>query len=125
MKYCPYCGASILGSAVFFCAECGKELPGRKDTAHSDPRSDRQSPRPKKAQRSRKSSSSGSPVSKSQRNLSQVQDEGYDGYYDDVQPVDAGQMGEPMDPELVKRIGLLILGAVGIIILSIVLMSML
>ena len=27
----------------------------------------------------------------------------YDGYYDDIQPIDAGVRGEGMDPELVKR----------------------
>ena len=32
MKFCPYCGAPLVGSAVSFCAECGKPLPGQKDT---------------------------------------------------------------------------------------------
>ena len=27
MQYCPYCGASLLDSAVSFCPECGKSLP--------------------------------------------------------------------------------------------------
>lgn len=49
----------------------------------------------------------------------------YDGYYDDIQPIDAGARGEGMDPELVKRIVLIILGAVGTIILAIILMLLL
>lgn len=49
----------------------------------------------------------------------------YDGYYNDVQPVDAGQLGERMDPELVKRIVLLIVGAVGVIVLAAIMMSVL
>ena len=27
MKFCPYCGASLPGSAASFCPECGKSLP--------------------------------------------------------------------------------------------------
>lgn len=27
MKFCPYCGASLVGGAVSFCTECGKALP--------------------------------------------------------------------------------------------------
>lgn len=49
----------------------------------------------------------------------------YDGYYDDIQPVDAGVRGEGTDPELVKRIALVILGAVGVIAFAIVLMMLL
>ena len=49
----------------------------------------------------------------------------YDGYYDDIQPIDAGVRGEGMDPELVKRIILVILGAVGAIILAVILMMLL
>jgi len=26
MKYCPYCGAALMGGAVSFCSECGKKL---------------------------------------------------------------------------------------------------
>ena len=54
-----------------------------------------------------------------------VQDENYDGYYDDIPPVDAGQMGEPMDPKLMKQIVLLISGAIGIIAFAVIMMSLL
>ena len=30
MKYCPYCGASLVGGAASFCAECGKKIPVRE-----------------------------------------------------------------------------------------------
>lgn len=52
-------------------------------------------------------------------------DVNYDGYYNDIQPIDAGARGERMDPELIKRIGLVILCAVGAIILSVALMMLL
>ena len=48
-----------------------------------------------------------------------------DGYYNDVQPIDAGIRGEGMDPELVKRIVLVILGTVAVIALAAVLMMLL
>ena len=54
-----------------------------------------------------------------------LKDINYDGYYDDIQPVDAGVRGEGTDPELVKRIALVILGAVGVIAFAIVLMMLL
>ena len=49
----------------------------------------------------------------------------YDGYYDDIQPADAGFRGEGTDPELVKRIVLVILGAIGAITLAVILMMLL
>lgn len=52
-------------------------------------------------------------------------DEHYDRYYDDVQPIDADRVGEHMDPELVKRIALVILGAAGMVILSAALLMLL
>ncbi len=52
-------------------------------------------------------------------------DIGYDGYYDDVQPLDAGARSEGADPELMKQVGLVILGAVGIISLAAILMMVL
>ena len=35
MKFCPYCGASLVGGAASFCAECGKQIPvhGAKSTS--------------------------------------------------------------------------------------------
>lgn len=52
-------------------------------------------------------------------------DVNYDGYYDDIQPIDAGVRGEGMDPGLAKRIALLIIGAVGIIALAVIMMTLL
>ena len=49
----------------------------------------------------------------------------YDGYYDDVQPTDAGQQSDRMDPEMIKQVALLLCGAVLIIILAASLMILL
>lgn len=53
------------------------------------------------------------------------QDEGYDGYYDDVRPLDNGHEKERMDPELIKKIIMVAGGAALIIILAIVMMLLL
>jgi uncharacterized membrane protein YvbJ len=52
-------------------------------------------------------------------------DEGYDGYYDDVLPVDNGHIRSRRAPELIKRIALITVGAIIIIALSIALMYIL
>lgn len=115
MKYCPYCGASLPGSAVSFCPECGKGLPRKKTQAQPQKQKRRPPSQPgRKADRPRRPQEPPNPM-----------DIGYDGYYDDVQPLDAGARGEGMDPELMKRVGLVILGAVGVICLAIILMMVL
>ena len=35
MKYCPYCGADLLGGTASFCSECGKPIRKRKQDAKS------------------------------------------------------------------------------------------
>ena len=129
MKFCPYCGAPLVGSAVSFCAECGKPLPGQKDTGRQARRHGRKAagkrgrPRRKKAQE--KPTRRSQPAQQPPAGQRRKKDESYDGYYDDVRPVDAGQEKERMDPQLVKRIVLLVSGAVALIILSAVLMWLL
>lgn len=49
----------------------------------------------------------------------------YDGYYDDVKPVDAGEQEERIDPELVKKIAMLLAGVLIVILGSVVLMTLL
>ena len=38
MKYCPYCGASLVGGAASFCAECGKKIPAQTEAPQSKPK---------------------------------------------------------------------------------------
>lgn len=115
MKYCPYCGASLPGNAVSFCPDCGKKLPRKKGQAEPQRQKRRSSPQSgRKPERPRQPQKPSNPM-----------DVGYDGYYDDVQPLDAGAQSEGMDPELMKRIGLVILGAVGVIGLAVILMMVL
>ena len=51
--------------------------------------------------------------------------EGYDGYYDDVSPLDNGYEKEPMDSELIKRIIMIAGGSVLLIGLAIAAMFLL
>lgn len=51
------------------------------------------------------------------------QDEGYDGYYNDVLPEDDGYVRERLEPELIKRIALVIGSVLVIVILSVLVMQ--
>ncbi len=127
MKYCPYCGTSLPGSAISFCSECGRALPtgkpaprqpsNRRRTAKSAARS-----APKRRQSEKRLPAQRQTPAQPPKNAA---DEHYDGYYDDVLPVDAGQQSDQMDPELIKRIALLVSVAAGIIISAMVLMTLL
>ena len=147
MKFCPYCGVPIAGSAASFCAECGAALrqdakphnpepeggldPADHKELNPPPRDDLDSPSgyrklaklvmqpsyDKAASKERKqrvkkgAELSGTPKPET--------DEGYDGYYNDITPLDNGHIHERMDPELIKRIIYIAAGAVAVIILSI------
>ena len=49
----------------------------------------------------------------------------YDGYYDDVKPVDAGEQEEGVDPEMVKKVAILLAGVFTVILASVALMMLL
>ena len=119
MKFCPYCGVSLPGDAASFCPECGKALPIKKTTGTQ---AQKKRPLPQhKPQRKPKQPPKQAP----RRKPIDPMDVNYDGYYDDIKPVDAGTQGEGMDPELIKRAGLVVLGAVTVIILAAILMMLL
>ena len=120
MKYCPYCGASLPGSAASFCPNCGKPLRKRKPAQ----------PHPAKKQTKRAPSQKpprpqSDPPAQRADTPRKSADAGYDGYYNDVLPIDSGEQPDHMDPELVKQIILLVAGAAAIIVLVIILMSLL
>ena len=126
MKFCPYCGASLVGGAASFCGECGMQIPPKgSDTDPKIP----QKPRPCHKQKNgpvpaakRKQPPKPIPKAPSKRKVNPM-DINYDGYYKDVQPIDAGQQGKRMDPDMTKKIALLLAGAVLVIILAAVLMT--
>ncbi len=102
MKFCPYCGADLIEDAVSFCAECGKQLPAGK----SQKEKPKEEPVIKKAGKKKKKK----PIKKTESSIEvdPVVDDGYDGYYDDVRPVDEGHEREGIDKELIKKIAIII-----------------
>lgn len=95
MKYCPYCGAALPDGAVSFCPECGENLPNmteEREKKHEQPATS-----PDTATESRKATPKKVKQKRKQKELqdqdtesSSKPDDGYDGYYDDVLPADAG-----------------------------------
>ena len=112
MKFCPYCGASLVGGAASFCAECGKQIPvhGAKSTSMPPLRKHR---------------SIGAEKRQGSHPAKNPMDINYDGYYNDVKPIDAGQQRDRLDPELIKKVILLVAGALGVILLAIAFMALL
>ena len=152
MKYCPYCGAALAGGAVSFCAECGKAMPSPKKASepvrHAPQRSAaerRMPPTGETAKGNRRKAGRAAPppgktAHKGLRTLPQrsgdklklpskprpdPRDEGYDGYYDDVKPIDNGHIRDRADPVLAKRITILAAGAFAIVIFTVLLMYLL
>ena len=147
MKYCPYCGASLVGGAASFCSECGKPLPYQaKPSAPSrkpqvphamKPKQPLAgSPQPSGSRQPRNAASKTKPQRASTRFPARraepprkpkpdPRDEGYDGYYDDVNPIDNGHTHDRMDPELMKRIIIVAAGAFVIVVFAIILMYVL
>lgn len=116
MKYCPYCGEALADPQVSFCPECGKILAG------AIPPSDSERPTPEKkqgrtAKRKKRQKRKAVQSASSGMTAAEVspQDEGYDGYYDDILPSDDGGGREGIDKGLVKKIVLLL----GIVLLVI------
>ncbi|WP_308856726.1 zinc ribbon domain-containing protein [uncultured Oscillibacter sp.] len=124
MKYCPYCGASIAGGAASFCSECGKKIPAKPEMnarMSTMQKPLRRRPKPPHRKTHTKSGPRPHPSNRKQDPM----DINYDGYYDDVQPIDAGQQSDRMDTEMIKQVALLLCGAVLVIILAASLMILL
>lgn len=119
MKYCPYCGASVLDDTVSFCSECGKNL-----NFSAEQQEKKQKPKGSK-KTSPKSSIHLKKKKPTKQELSEPEtekpkaDDGYDGYYDDIVPTDTGKLREGVDWILMKKIGLVATGMVIIICLCV------
>lgn len=132
MKFCPYCGADLLDSNVLFCSHCGKKLPPHEadltEPLTEDMRPASQVPKEEtyknKRKRNRRTQASqkkpAQPIEETK-----PEDDGYDGYYDDVQPPDLDRTREGIDKELVKKIIILGVSVLLIISLCVVMMYML
>ena len=129
MKFCPYCGANLLDENVLFCSNCGKKLPPH-EAGITEPLTEEMRPEPEQTPKEERSSKKkGTKKKPSKKTLPAVEepplDDGYDGYYDDVQPPDLDRVKEGLDKELIKKIVALSVGVVFIIALCVVMMYVL
>lgn len=116
MKYCPYCGEALADPQVSFCPECGKTLAGVTPPSDSErPAPENKPNRAAKRKKDRKRKAAQSALPEMEATKGSTQDEGYDGYYDDILPSDDGGSREGIDKGLVKKIVLLL----GIVLLVI------
>lgn len=144
MKYCPFCGADLLSPDVSFCAECGKQLPTvsapqTESTSRPQPVENPRNPKKKSApvrpkrepKKKSRPSIEGAPTERLSSQSGEEEpaapdpDADYDGYYDDIIPADAGAVRPGMDREMIKKIILLVVGALLLIGLCVVLMTVL
>lgn len=130
MKFCPYCGADLVDSKVLFCAECGAKLPpheaGRTEPLKEDMRPASQEPKEKTYKDKKKTRNKPAAQKHPAQHIDESpQDDGYDGYYDDVQPPDLDRTREGVDKELVKKIVILGVSVLLIISLCVVMMYLL
>lgn len=111
MKFCPYCGTKIVNDKSSFCIECGKELPSKTTLQN-------QEVIPKENHNIKTEAQ----TTISDEQLRAEYNNGYDGYYEDLLPIDNGQVHIGIDKLLVKRIVALAGGTLLVIALCLVMM---
>lgn len=109
MKYCPYCGADLLGSTVSFCSECGKSIKGRKTKAKSEKKPPADRKKKTKTKVPKVTVPEAEPI---KEGTATTVDDGYDGYYDDVLPVDENMERQGLDKTMVKNLIIIIAGVI-------------
>ena len=124
MKYCPYCGADLPDGAVSFCMECGNALPDEKKNDVQPEKKEHRSVKKKTLPNKRKRKVS-NPAAETPAEKTPVAENDYDGYYDDVLPMDTGRQREGIDRSIVKKIAILIAGLVVVIGICVALMYLL
>ena len=121
MKYCPRCGAERIIEAPF-CYECGSKFEEMASKTENKIKVSKDKSKPewrlKKTKKNKKGRQSKIKAETLEPEISkdnQIIDDGYDGYYDDIVPVDTEEIKQPLDKELIKRIAVLMLGAAFVI----------
>lgn len=104
MKYCPYCGADFADGAASFCMECGKSLPtaegGQKKPKEKPVKSQKRMEKKRKHPSPKPRKKHEKPVGEHVGGAFHPKEDGYDGYYDDVLPSDAGKLKEGPDTKI-------------------------
>ena len=107
MNYCPNCGVKLENMQDDHCPACGcvfEESKGKPDKVEKR----------KPAFHVLRQRLASSKKDEPEPEISPVED-GYDGYYEDIQPMDEGRDREGIEPELVKKIAVLATGTLLII----------
>lgn len=117
MRYCPYCGASLLDDAAF-CMECGKTIP-----ISTAPPKEKTKPKAPQARKKKRKKRRTKPAP--QAAPKEYRDDGYDGYYDDTPTADEGAFRERLDKGLMKQIVIVGISAAVIVALAVLLMKLL
>ncbi len=119
MKYCPYCGADLLGGTASFCSECGKPIRKRKQDAKSGKKYQTH-----KRKKNKYVAAEEIVLDKEAPpdETAETVDDGYDGYYDDVRPADENIERPGLDKAIVKNLIVIIAGV--IVAISICVMAM-
>ncbi len=124
MKYCPYCGAELFGSEIFFCTECGKQL-SQSDAA---PQENKQKKKFRFGMSAKKKKERKKPVEEPDTTPEEPEEtvnDDYDGYYDDIMPIEETAERQVIDKEIIKKIALIVTGVIGVIILCVVMLNFL
>ena len=108
MKYCPYCGMELNDERAVFCSECGNTL---SDEVKISIEHKEKTKKEKRRKEKGNKKSNRRKATLNENNIAELEqvDEGYDGYYDDILPIDEGKFRQGIDKEMLKRIiGLLV-----------------
>ena len=108
MKYCPYCGADLFGGTDSFCTECGKPIKGRKTKA----RSAKKPPAEKRKREKLILQYDEDYETETSEESVDITDDGYDGYYDDIVPVDENTQRQGIDKNMIKNIAIIIVAVI-------------
>lgn len=118
MKYCPYCGAELLEDVASFCVECGKSIPVREVPIQKSSAKPKKKPAQKKKKKVQ-------PPRDNEEPKEHIRGDGYDGYYDDIIPDDAGETRQALDKAVIKKITLLIIGLLVVVAACVAMMYLL
>lgn len=100
MKFCPYCGKELWDENAAFCAECGKHIPSRSQK-DAKPETAEEA---EVVHNAEEAATADNLPEEAPNEEELVQNDGYDGYYDDVIPDDYGHLRSNVDRELIKKV---------------------
>ncbi len=133
MKYCPYCGASLMDGATSLCPQCGERITsdGTKKAATGKRAEKKKLKRMKKDEQSKsrrkrqRKKSKKAPQEDLPEIMGEAVDDGYDGYYDDVLPPDTDRISEGLDKDLIKKVVFLGIAVTTIILMCVAMLCVL